>query len=70
MPDLIFYLENPIDSQFYDKKDLVDGNVFDPFKSSDKKLIYRFLMLPLRIFRKGGLFSPYTPLQQISDVKW
>ncbi|GMM55992.1 Avl9 protein [Maudiozyma humilis] len=39
------------------------------FKSSDRKSVLRFLGLPLEIFQKGGLFSPYTPLQQVDDIK-
>ncbi|AET39305.1 Avl9p Ecym_4239 [Eremothecium cymbalariae DBVPG len=40
----------------------------DSFKSSDRKSVLRFLGFPLQIFGKGGLFSPYTPLQQLSDL--
>ncbi|CAB4255460.1 similar to Saccharomyces cerevisiae YLR114C AVL9 Conserved protein involved in exocytic transport from the Golgi [Maudiozyma barnettii] len=39
------------------------------FKSSDRKSVLKFLGLPLQIFQKGGLFSPYTPLQQVDDIK-
>lgn len=38
------------------------------FKSSDRKSVLQFLGLPLQIFQKGGLFSPYTPLQQVDDI--
>ncbi|AMD18973.1 HBR072Cp [Eremothecium sinecaudum] len=40
----------------------------DSFKSSDRKSVLRFLGFPLQIFGKGGLFSPYTPLQQLDDL--
>lgn len=69
IPDLIFNLDDSISPQLYDKKDLENGQVVDSFKSSDKKSVYKFLGLPLRIFEKGGLFSPYTPLQQIGNIK-
>ena len=39
------------------------------FRSSDRKSVLQFLGLPLQIFQKGGLFSPYTPLQQVDDIK-
>ncbi|KAH3901954.1 uncharacterized protein SCODWIG_02104 [Saccharomycodes ludwigii] len=42
--------------------------IVDHFKSSDKKSIWKFLGYPLQIFGKGGMFSPYTPLQQMDDV--
>ena len=39
------------------------------FKSSDRNSVLRFLGFPLLPFEKGGLFSPYTPLQQIGDIR-
>lgn len=41
----------------------------DSFKSSDRKSVLKFLGFPLQVFGKGGMFSPYTPLQQIDDLK-
>ena len=41
----------------------------DSFKSSDRNSVLRFLGFPLLPFEKGGLFSPYTPLQQIGDIR-
>ncbi|QLQ82388.1 hypothetical protein HG537_0H01500 [Torulaspora globosa] len=41
----------------------------DSFKSSDRQSVLKFIGFPLRIFEKGGLFSPYTPLQQMDDIK-
>lgn len=69
IPDLIFHLDDSISPQLYDKKILEATHTIDSFKSSDKKSVYKFLGLPLRIFEKGGLFSPYTPLQQIHNIK-
>ena len=69
IPELIFNLDNSISPQLYDKNGVENGHVVDSFKSSDKKSVYRFLGLPLQIFEKGGLFSPYTPLQQIGNIK-
>ncbi|QLL31981.1 hypothetical protein HG536_0C01490 [Torulaspora globosa] len=43
--------------------------VADSFKSSDRQSVLKFIGFPLRIFEKGGLFSPYTPLQQMDDIK-
>ncbi|AAS54311.1 AGL180Wp [Eremothecium gossypii ATCC 10895] len=40
----------------------------DSFKSSDRRSVIRFLGFPLQIFASGGLFSPYTPLQQLGDL--
>lgn len=69
IPELIFNLDNSISPLLYDKNGVENGHVVDSFKSSDKKSVYRFLGLPLQIFEKGGLFSPYTPLQQIGNIK-
>lgn len=69
IPDLIFHLDDSISPQLYDKEILEANHTVDSFKSSDKKSVYKFLGLPLRIFEKGGLFSPYTPLQQIHNIK-
>lgn len=41
----------------------------DSFKSSDRQSVLRFLGFPLQIFGKGGLFSPYSPLQQMADLE-
>ena len=49
-------------------KDTSDLKGVTSFKSSDRKSVLRFLGLPLEIFQKGGLFSPYTPLQQVDDI--
>ena len=48
---------------------LEELNVATSFKSSDRQSVLAFLGFPLRIFEKGGLFSPYTPLQQMDDIK-
>lgn len=69
IPDLIFHLDNSISPQLYDKKSLERGHVVDSFKSSDKKSVYKFIGLPLQVFEKGGLFSPYIPLQQMHNIK-
>ncbi|CCH58179.1 hypothetical protein TBLA_0A03810 [Henningerozyma blattae CBS 6284] len=50
-------------------KDISSLQPIDSFKSSDRKSILKFQGLPLHIFEKGGLFSPYMPLQQIGDLK-
>lgn len=39
------------------------------FKSSDRKSVLKFLGFPLQVFGKGGIFSPYTPLQQLDSLK-
>lgn len=51
------------------RKPLEELVVANSFKSSDRQSILAFLGFPLRIFEQGGLFSPYTPLQQVDDIK-
>lgn len=41
----------------------------DSFKSSDRQSVLKFLGFPLQIFGEGGLFSPYSPLQQMDDLE-
>ncbi|KAG0671809.1 late secretory pathway protein avl9 [Maudiozyma exigua] len=50
-------------------KDVSEMTRATSFKSSDRKSVLQFLGLPLQIFQKGGIFSPYTPLQQVDDIK-
>lgn len=38
------------------------------FKSSDRSSVLKFLGFPLQLFSKGGFFSPYVPLQQLTDL--
>ncbi|KAK9478275.1 transport protein Avl9-domain-containing protein [Lipomyces japonicus] len=37
-------------------------------KSSDRNSLLSFMGLPLQIFGKGGMFNPYTPLQQLEAL--
>ncbi|KAK9462724.1 transport protein Avl9-domain-containing protein [Lipomyces oligophaga] len=37
-------------------------------KSSDRASLLAFMGLPLQVFGKGGLFNPYTPLQQLETL--
>ncbi|CEP23746.1 unnamed protein product [Cyberlindnera jadinii] len=39
------------------------------FQMSDRNSVLSFAGLPLQIFGKGGLFSPYCPLQQFDDLR-
>ncbi|SMN21630.1 similar to Saccharomyces cerevisiae YLR114C AVL9 Conserved protein involved in exocytic transport from the Golgi [Maudiozyma saulgeensis] len=50
-------------------KDITEIKRATSFKSSDRKSVLNFLGLPLQIFQEGGLFSPYTPLQQVDDIR-
>lgn len=38
------------------------------FKSSDRNSVLKFSGLPLQIFGKGGIFSPFAPLQQFDEL--
>lgn len=38
-------------------------------KTSDRDNLLRFVGLPLQLFGGGGLFSPFVPLQQLSDLR-
>lgn len=49
-------------------KNLENMTLVDHFKSSDRESIWRFLSYPLQVFGKGGVFSPYTPLQEMDDL--
>lgn len=66
IPNLLSHLEDSGSPLLY--KHLENQKVADSFKSSDRKSVLNFLGFPLLIFEKGGLFSPYTPLQQIQDI--
>ncbi|KAK9452334.1 transport protein Avl9-domain-containing protein [Limtongia smithiae] len=37
-------------------------------RSSDRESLLAFMGLPLQAFGKGGLFNPYTPLQQLETL--
>lgn len=66
IPNLISHLQtsgSPLLSTSFD-----NVSVADSFKSSDRFSVLNFLGFPLHIFEKGGLFSPYTPLQQVEDI--
>ncbi|CAI4046116.1 hypothetical protein SKDZ_12G1620 [Saccharomyces kudriavzevii ZP591] len=67
IPDLMSNLQNSGSPQLF--QDVSQIKVVDSFKSSNRESVLRFLGFPLPIFEKGGLFSPYTPLQQMNDIK-
>ena len=67
IPNLISNLQDSGSPLLYN--DLSQLKAADSFKSSDRQSVLRFLGLPLQIFEKGGMFSPYTPLQQVNDIK-
>lgn len=67
IPNLLSNLQNSGSPLLH--KNLDDLKVADSFRSSDRQSVLRFLGFPLSIFEKGGLFSPYTPLQQMQDIK-
>ncbi|CCF56597.1 hypothetical protein KAFR_0B03010 [Kazachstania africana CBS 2517] len=67
IPLLVSNLENCGSPLLF--KDFSNHQVADSFKTSERKQVLRFLGFPLQIFEKGGLFSPYTPLQQLGDIK-
>ncbi|CCE62250.1 hypothetical protein TPHA_0C00940 [Tetrapisispora phaffii CBS 4417] len=66
IPNLISHLQNSGSPLLYD--DNKDIAIVDSFKSSDRDSVLKFLGFPLNVFEKGGLFSPYTPLQQLNDI--
>lgn len=37
-------------------------------RSSDRASLLAFMGLPLQVFGKGGMFNPYTPLQQLETL--
>lgn len=67
IPSLLLNLQNSGSPLLF--LDVNNLKSVDSFKSSDRTSILQFLGLPLQIFQKGGLFSPYTPLQQLEDIK-
>lgn len=67
IPNLLSNLQNSGSPQLH--KSLKNLTVADSFRSSDRQSVLRFLGFPLQIFENGGLFSPYTPLQQMEDIK-
>ena len=67
IPDLMSNLQDSGSPQLF--QDISKLNVVDSFKSSNRESVLRFLGFPLPIFEKGGLFSPYTPLQQMNDIR-
>lgn len=67
IPNLLSNLQNSGSPQLY--QSLEGLKAADSFKSSDRLSVLRFLGYPLKIFEKGGLFSPYTPLQQMDDIR-
>ncbi|QLG74518.1 hypothetical protein HG535_0G04010 [Zygotorulaspora mrakii] len=66
IPNLLSDLEKSGSPQMYDSCEGLKAA--DSFKSSDRQSVLRFLGFPLKIFEKGGLFAPYTPLQQMDDI--
>ena len=67
IPDLMSNLQDSGSPQLF--QDVSKLKVADSFKSSNRESVLRFLGFPLPIFEEGGLFSPYTPLQQMNDIK-
>lgn len=67
IPNLLSNLQNSGSPLLH--KSLENLKVADSFRSSDRQSVLRFLGFPLLIFEQGGLFSPYTPLQQMQDIK-
>lgn len=67
IPNLLSSLHTSGSPQLFTAKESL--NVADSFKSSDRQSVLKFIGFPLRIFEEGGLFSPYTPLQQMDDIK-
>ncbi|KAH3663901.1 hypothetical protein WICMUC_005891 [Wickerhamomyces mucosus] len=39
------------------------------FQSSDRNSVLQFAGLPLQIFGEGGIFNPYSPLQQFDELQ-
>ncbi|CAI4047483.1 hypothetical protein SUVZ_12G1670 [Saccharomyces uvarum] len=66
IPDLMSNLQNSGSPQLF--QDVSKLKVADSFKSSNRESVLRFLGYPLPVFEEGGLFSPYTPLQQMNDI--
>ncbi|CEP63224.1 Avl9p LALA0_S07e05248g [Lachancea lanzarotensis] len=67
IPNLISHLQDcgsPSLHSYFDNLKIVDS-----FKSSDRQSVLTFLGFPLQVFGKGGLFSPYSPLQQLDDLE-
>ncbi|SCU87095.1 LAFA_0E04676g1_1 [Lachancea sp. 'fantastica'] len=67
IPNLISHLQDcgsPSLHSYFDNLKVVDS-----FKSSDRQSVLTFLGFPLQVFGKGGLFSPYSPLQQLDDLE-
>lgn len=67
IPDLMSNLQNSGSPQLF--QDVSKLKVADSFKSSNRESVLRFLGFPLPVFEEGGLFSPYTPLQQMNDIR-
>ncbi|SCV00140.1 LAME_0G07778g1_1 [Lachancea meyersii CBS 8951] len=66
IPNLISHLQDcgsPMLHSYFDNLKVVDS-----FKSSDRQSVLKFLGFPLQVFGDGGLFSPYSPLQQLEDL--
>lgn len=40
------------------------------FQMSDRNSVLSFAGLPLQLFGRGGVFAPYSPLQQFDDLKF
>ncbi|MCJ1278497.1 late secretory pathway protein avl9 [Puttea exsequens] len=63
IPGLLRHLEDCADPEF----DSYERNLVMPtsLKSSDRNSLLSYMGLPLQLFGKGGMFGPYTPLQQL-----
>ncbi|KAK9237741.1 transport protein Avl9-domain-containing protein [Lipomyces kononenkoae] len=66
IPGLIEHLEDSaspiLDSYEYTLKKSTS------LRSSDRASLLAFMGLPLQVFGKGGMFNPYTPLQQLEAL--
>lgn len=67
IPNLISNLQDSGSPLLY--RDTEAIIVADSFRSSDRSSVLKFMGFPLQVFENGGLFSPYTPLQQVDDIK-
>lgn len=63
IPGLLRRLEDCADPEF----DSYERSLVTPtsLKTSDRNSLLTYMGLPLQLFGKGGMFGPYTPLQQL-----
>ena len=63
IPGLIRSLQDCADPHFHS----IEENYVMPtsLRTSDRASLLAYMGVPLQIFGKGGLFGPYTPLQQL-----